>query len=384
MSGAPAVRHARRLVAVLAVVAAAVVGQAAPAGAVDPPTFTSEPADMVVPDGGSTSIGASAVGTSNSLEIMFQESVDGGDTWTTLGGCGGAPQLTCGMGPFTVHLDDDGTLYRAVATDEGGTTISRSALLTVVCTGDGCALADLTVTPDTDLLSNQEVTVAGEGFAPDASILLVTCRVESSACSLISPLSVVSDGDGAFTTPYSVPRLNLRNQDCLHLSGGCEVRAMMSGAIVGRAPVSFYPVQPDGQVKRQSDGVIFFDDQYATMPNQSPVQSRTHAIQPGGTWSYALRLQNDGPVTDDLTFTGPASPANNFQVRYFVGWFDVTAKVTSTGFTFQDVPVGTTKSIAVQFSALPGAGGNMTARMSFSSGIDPDARDVVSLNVYVP
>jgi hypothetical protein len=148
---------------------------------------------------------------------------------------------------------------------------------------------------------------------------------------------------------------------------------------VGAAPYA----QPDAQLKRMSDGLIIWDNGY-TSRSTHYFQYRIHEITRGGKWSYAVLVQNDGSYADDITFTAPAITSGPFQVRYFVGWFDVTSRVTSTGFTFADVPVGVTKSIAVQYTAAWDAAGVREDAITFRSGLDPGAVDVLTLAVWSP
>ena len=62
-------------------------------------------------------------------------------------------------------------------------------------------------------------------------------------------------------------------------------------------------------------------------------------------------VQNDGDITDDLILSAPNVPTPPLAVRFYVGYFDVTAAVTGSGFTFHDVAPGQSFVFAVEFRA---------------------------------
>jgi hypothetical protein len=117
------------------------------------------------------------------------------------------------------------------------------------------------------------------------------------------------------------------------------------------SPLAFRNIQPDLRQRRRSDGTIFFDDVYTLFSNP-PVMS--HAIDPGGIWVFAVQVQNDGDTTDDITVNGPAY-SSGIRTRYFVGWYDVSAAVGASGFTFHDVPPGEVITFGLRFEAPPEA-----------------------------
>jgi hypothetical protein len=68
----------------------------------------------------------------------------------------------------------------------------------------------ITVTPDTNLVDFQTVTVSGSGFAAEATIGIAMCTSGSLSvdnCDLDTSILVQSDATGAFTTAYTVERL---------------------------------------------------------------------------------------------------------------------------------------------------------------------------------
>ena len=115
-----------------------------------------------------------------------------------------------------------------------------------------------------------------------------------------------------------------------------------------------------------------------------PIHTRNHAIAPGGKWSYALRVQNDGEVSDDLVFSAPQPANGSVRTRYFVGYYDVTTAVNGSGFTFADVSPGETRSIAVQFVAAPDAVDRAHVIVQLHSGSNDLIEDRLSLAVTAP
>jgi hypothetical protein len=315
---------------------------------VEPPVFVEEPQDRVTNEGATVEFRAAATGT-GWLELVFQRSVDGGDTWMDVGGCGGDGDGVCATQP-TATLDLDGSLWRAVVTGAGGTTISREALLRV-CSEATCATDDFVVSPSSDLVSGQVVQVTGSGFPGSAPIYLSTCEVDSRLCT--NGLLTTTDATGTLATPYTVQRTIAFRRDCLRTA--CELRAELVGGSeavrLASSPVAFRNIQPDLRQRRRSDGTIFFDDVYTLFSNP-PVMS--HAIDPGGIWVFAVQVQNDGDTTDDITVNGPAY-SSGIRTRYVVGWYDVSAAVGASGFTFHDVPPGEVITFGLRFEAPPEA-----------------------------
>jgi hypothetical protein len=378
--------HGHRIVLLTTLLTIATFGSLRPAAAATGPQFTGEPpAQIVVVDGFYyTSPEYSATSDAPALELMFQRSTDGGTTWVDRAGCFGAVPVNCGGGWSKATLNENGTLYRAVATDTNGNTAISATTLLTVCDDTSCIVSTFDVSPDTDLVTGQHVTVSGSGFPANLPVTLDVNEVAQPALTpQIAPMTVVASPTGEISASYPVHRLNLRFHDCAHVALGCEVRAKVGGATFGRAPIGFLPVQPDARLRRLSDDAIFFDDVYS--PIASTTQLVQHAITPGGRWSYAVQIQNDGPVADDMTLRGSPSPENYFKIRYFVGFYDVTASVTGAGFTYRNMAAGEVRKLAVQFTALPDVppdvGLGMTASLRFTSGVDVEARDTINLRV---
>jgi hypothetical protein len=140
------------------------------------------------------------------------------------------------------------------------------------------------------------------------------------------------------------------------------------GTIV-TAPFEITAPQPDGRIRRRSDGAITGNDIYNF---DGAAQTRIRAVAPGTTWSFAVQLQNDGEIADDITVTAPPS-SPPFTVRYFVSYFDITQYVTGGGFTFTDVAPGQIWTLGVQFNTAADAPLESRADplMTFSSATVP-------------
>lgn len=109
------------------------------------PNVTAHPADQLVAPGATVTFTAAAAGTAP-INVQWQVSADGGNTWNDIGGA----TMTTLTVPNVV-LADNGKRFRAQFTNVRGTVNSNSALLTVlpaeakimdplVCIGDGSTL----------------------------------------------------------------------------------------------------------------------------------------------------------------------------------------------------------------------------------------------------
>ena len=373
-----------RLIALAAVLSWFAVEPAvasAPASQVAPPVFEEEPQDRVTNEGATVEFHAIATGA-GPLDLIFQRSPDGGETWVDVGGCWGSDDRNdCATQP-TATLDLDGSLWRAVVTGAGGTTISREALLRV-CTEATCATDDFAVSPSSDLVSGQVVQVTGSGFPAFATILLSTCVADDSRlCE--SGAGTTTDATGNLATSFTVARTIGFRRDCLRTA--CEVRAELVGGSeplrLASAPLAFRDIQPDLRQRRRSDGTIFFDDVYTLFSNPPTI---SHAIDPGGTWVFAVQVQNDGDTTDDITVNG-AVLSGGIATRYIVGWTDVSAAMGGSGFTFRAVPPGEVITFGLRFEASPETppGTSASVTLNARSANDSQAVDREGFRVFVP
>jgi Neocarzinostatin family/Family of unknown function (DUF6299) len=83
--------------------------------------------------------------------------------------------------------------------------------MTLVWAVPASAATALVVTPNTDLVDFQSVTVTGSGFPADTQLAVVQCTVGATDpfndCDLSVLQFPLSDGNGNFSTPFTVQRL---------------------------------------------------------------------------------------------------------------------------------------------------------------------------------
>jgi hypothetical protein len=275
--------------------------------------------------------------------------------------------------------------------------IRRTALAVVICLGvpaiwahPAFAASALTATPHVDLVDGQTIQLSGSGFPGSTEIgfceAIADSTPEQSDCAgggasttTSSPTGDISGQITVFQSIYVPSRgvtVDCTKEACV--IGAAEVADI--AATVAYASLTFVRVQPDAQIRRLSDNAIFGDDVYGDVPQ---VQKVSHPIAPGGTWSWAVQVQNDGAHTDDFTVTAPVA-SGDIAVRYFAGYFDITALVTGAGFSFDGVAPGAVRRIAVQFTAAPGASVNEVSRQHVNFLSDTAAiKDAVLVAVRV-
>src|SRR5262249_30141701 len=136
--------------------------------------------------------------------------------------------------------------------------------------------------------------------------------------------SASADSAGNFTGSLTVTRfvkVGSRRIDCADPSNPCaigvaDLNVFSTSNLVSLAFAPQPPVnpRPDIMVKNRATGELYGDNFYD--PNGGGVQRRVHA-EVNGSWTFAVQIQNDGDVPDDLTITASAVPG----VQYFVGYF---------------------------------------------------------------
>jgi hypothetical protein len=245
----------------------------------------------------------------------------------------------------------------------------------------------ITVTPENPV-DGQQVTVAGAGFRPNADIEILQCGTAPQDPTDCNPnfTTAVADTAGGFSAPYTVQQFfsppGASTVDC-NPPGACVMAAAeivdIPGTIV-TAPFEITAPQPDGRIRRRSDGAITGNDIYNF---DGAAQTRIRAVAPGTTWSFAVQLQNDGDTADDIALTAPPS-SSPFTVRYFVSYFDITQYVTGGGFNFTDVAPGQIWTLGVQFTVAADAPLESLSDplMTFTSQTAPRA-DAVRVGVVV-
>jgi len=250
------------------------------------------------------------------------------------------------------------------------TAVRRAAFALAVClavpvmwAGPASAATALTVTPNTNLVDGQTVTIDGSGFSSSTSVGVCEAVMDASPgpedCNNGGYATVGTSASGDFSVPFAVkqsifvPSLG-RVVHCWIES--CFIGAADTSNVAGTAafaPLTFVHVQPDAQVRRLSDNVIFGNDVYGTDGTGETV---THSVAPSGAWSFAVQVENDGARTENITVNAAAVlSAPGVSVRYFAGFIDVTSFVNGSGFTFANVPPGGIRKLPVQFTATSGA-----------------------------
>jgi hypothetical protein len=279
--------------------------------------------------------------------------------------------------------------------------IRRAAFAVAICLSvpvvwapPAFAARALTATPNVGLIDGQTVSFTGSGFNPSVDIGFcqaiddgTPAQEDCGASTGTTTSSPSGDISGQLTVRQSmfVPSLG-RTVDCA--SEACFVGAAEISDIANTsafASLTFVRIQPDGQIRRLSDSVVFGNDVYGS---DGLGQTFTHPVAPGGSWSFAVQVQNDGDRTDDITVTAASiGTSPDVSVRYFAGWFDVTALVNGGGFTFAGVPPGGVRRLPVQFHAVSGAPVDERSRqlVTFTSGTAPIADSVlVAARVLTP
>jgi hypothetical protein len=265
------------------------------------------------------------------------------------------------------------------------------ATIAVGSSPDAAGIArTLTVTPDADLVAGDVVQIDGSGFTPTASVGLCQGIVDATpGINDCGPIigQFLTDANGEFSRQFAVHRFITPSSvgatvDCAAPGTTCGIGAAEAADVTGTVvvvPIGFAPAtgtpRPDAIVANIATGALFGDDLYTT---NGATQSKSRKVVVGDKWSWALRVQNDGDVGDDLV----VSALPRFGVRFFVGYYDVTSFVTGGGFTFAGVPAGTMLPMAVQASTDFMAVGDLyTVIVTVRSGAAPELRDVVHLRV---
>jgi len=258
------------------------------------------------------------------------------------------------------------------------------------------ATRNVTVSPKNNLVSNDLVTIAGTGFTPTVDVGVCEGVFPGEAttadCGAATSL-VLSDGNGAFSIQVSVHRfmsLGAQQVDCAAPGAACAIGAAELSDIPGTAvvvPISFKPAtgipRPDLIFKQRDTQQLVEDNIYFADIGSAPPHG--HPIASPGTWTYAVLVQNDGNVTDDLVLTMPNVPGTPFALKVYIGYYDVTAAVTGSGLVFHGVAPGQSFVVGVGFSVGAGvSGASSLASFKLSSASAPELVDYTRLTVSAP
>ena len=133
-----------------------------------------------------------------------------------------------------------------------GAGVAALAAVTLVAASPASAQPAITVTPDTDLVDFQTVTVSGSGFPANTTLGIVMCTADSASeadCDLNTSGLILSDAAGAVATDFTVERLietpASGEVDCGATPGTCVlIVATLDGSQVAQAPLAFDPDVP--------------------------------------------------------------------------------------------------------------------------------------------
>jgi hypothetical protein len=258
------------------------------------------------------------------------------------------------------------------------------------------ATRNVTVSPKSNLVSNDLVTIAGTGFTPsvDVGVCEGVFPGEATTADCGAAISLVhSDASGAFSLQVSVHRfmsLGAQQVDCAAPGAACAIGAAELSDIPNTAvivPIGFKPAtgtpRPDLIFKRRDTQQLLEDNVYFAAVGSAPLHA--HPIASPGTWTYAVVVQNDGDVPDDLVLTMPNVPPPPFAVRVFVGYYDVTDFITGSGVLFHAVAPGQSIVVGVGIGVGAGVAGiGVLASLKLSSGSAPELVDHTRLWVDTP
>ena len=205
-----------------------------------------------------------------------------------------------------------------------------------------------------------------------APIYLSTCEVDNRLCT--NGLLTTTGATGTLATPYTVQRTVAFRVIGLRAASGA--RGGSEAVSSASSPLAFRNIQPDLRQRRRSDGTIFFDDVYTLFSN--PPMS--HAIDPVAS---GLRCRSRTTATRPTTSRSMDRRTRADPARYVVGWYDVSAAVGASGFTFHDVPPGEVITFGLRFEAPPASPGTVEVVLSARSANDSNAVDREGFRVDV-
>ena len=134
-----------------------------------------------------------------------------------------------------------------------GAGVGALAALTLVSASPAGAQPAITVTPDTDLVDFQTVTVSGSGFPANIDLGMAQCSTGGpptlESCDLDTSVIILSDAAGAFTADFVVERLietpAAGDVDCAEAPGTCVLGAApLDISEFAVAPLAFDPDVP--------------------------------------------------------------------------------------------------------------------------------------------
>jgi hypothetical protein len=250
---------------------------------------------------------------------------------------------------------------------------------------DGPLEAEISVLPSGNLHLGDAVLAHVSQVTPNAQFEIVLCAdpgPTDEVCSGTLASSIASD-NGDFETVFSIPRA-VEGHDCsLPSTPLCELSLRAVNApdvVLAVARVVFSPYRSDGQVRRRSDGVLLGDNDY---DRNAEGQTRVRRVSQGEKWTFAIRVENDGAVTDSIRVQSIPQASAVVPVQYFFDFFDIGAAMTGDGFVFADLAPGESRVFAVRFDVPADAEVDQASpvHLRFTSLGDPVPPDDVVVSV---
>jgi Neocarzinostatin family/Family of unknown function (DUF6299) len=232
-----------------------------------------------------------------------------------------------------------------------GAGVGVFVAVTVASASPASAQPMITVTPDTDLVDFQTVTVSGSGFAAETTLGIAMCTavpLSIDDCDISTSVLVQSDATGAFTTEYTVERL------IETAAAGPVDCAVAPGCILGVATLDLSQV---------ATAPLAFD------PNVPP-QPRLEiglTIDPVGSVT---------PKTGEATISGTVTCSSPAQVFVDVSASQRAGRVNILGFGFIEVACDGETTWIADLEAFNGrfVGGNVDVE-AFAFGFDGQQED---------
>lgn len=135
--------------------------------------------------------------------------------------------------------------------------------------------------------------------------------------------------------------------------------------------------RPDAMVAAAAGGPWFADDVYASAV--SPSQKVTASVRRGATHTFFVTVANDGGAADRFVVRGVSSGSAGYTLKYKRGTENITAAVTTTGYTTESLEPGGSVVIKVKVTATTAAaaGSARNVDVTASSAAAGTVRDVV-------
>lgn len=274
------------------------------------PNVTLDPVDQTVAEGELFTFTADATGTPTPT-VQWQVSTDSGDNFNDIDG---ATSLTYSA---TATLADNGNLYRAVFTNDGGSTTTGEALLTVT-PGDttapdapGVALANDTGASPADQVTS-DGTLALSGIEAGASVEYSTDAgaTWSGDFTAIEGLNNVdvrqidTAGNPSDATSFSFT-LDTIAPALPGVSLAKDTGGSSSDLVTQDGTLSLAGVEPDASVEYSTDGGVTWSGAFSAVEGANTVQVRQTDLagNVGDATTLTFTLDTQGPAAPGVALT---------------------------------------------------------------------------------